>query len=118
MFSIVDKTIFSEWLIGVMEQKKMTQADLHRSSGLSRTSISNYYNGYRAPDRDAIFAIAKGLDINPNVVMQAAGLLPETQEVGNFDDWKYLLEQLPEEDRDELYEIGKLRLDRLRKKEG
>lgn len=41
--------------------RKMTQWDLAKATGLSQSSITAYERGTRKPDLDALYSIAKGL---------------------------------------------------------
>lgn len=56
----------------------MSQADLARESGLSRTAISNYISYKRTNyDPSALVSIAEAFDLPPDMVFRAAGLLPD-----------------------------------------
>lgn len=49
----------------------------------------------------------------PELVFRKAGLLPERDdEPVSFEYWRFVLERLSDEDRDELLEIARLKLDR------
>ena len=53
------------------------------------------------------------MEAPPELVFRKAGLLPErNDETISFEHWRFVLEQLSEEDRDELLEIARLKLDR------
>ena len=74
MYSVMD---FSDWLIEQMKQKGWTQAELARHAGIPRQIISNYVNRQREkPDSDVLIAIARALNLPPETVFRAAGLLP------------------------------------------
>lgn len=74
----MDLFAFSEWLRGELERQNMTQADLVQSSGLSVAQISRIINLKSEPSKDALIAIARALDLPPDEVFRAAGILPPT----------------------------------------
>lgn len=45
--------------------RKMSQVDLCKRSGLSKSSISSYLSGRYEPRGDRIFLLASALDVNP-----------------------------------------------------
>lgn len=67
---------FSDWLVGEMQAREMTQADLARKSGVSTGGISDLLTGRREPGVTIASKIAKGLDIPEEQVFRAAGILP------------------------------------------
>lgn len=59
------------------------------------------------PDGETLDAIARALKLPPETVFRAAGLLPsKPEEEVQFDDWKYVLEQLSERDRNILRDLA------------
>ena len=111
---IMDAIKFSEWILDISLDKKLSQADLARVSGLSAQAISNYFNGnVKRPDPEALIAIAKGLGLQPETVFRAAGLLPpEREAVHGMAELREVYSLLPESDRQELLEIARLKLER------
>lgn len=55
--------VISEKLREIRLSKKMTQADLAKASGVSRSAIS-YYELGRAADMDTLDALCKGLRVD------------------------------------------------------
>lgn len=78
MYSLVNEDLnFSDWLIEQMNERGWSQADLARSSGLTRQAISNYVNAVRtAPDAEACVALARAFKLPPEHVLRVAGYLP------------------------------------------
>ncbi len=70
---------FVNWLLKEMNVRGMSQADLARSSGLSRTAISKIISGSRDPGPDACTGIASAFNFPPDIVFRKAGLLPEKE---------------------------------------
>jgi transcriptional regulator with XRE-family HTH domain len=85
--------MFNDWLLNRLKELDMSQADLSRSSGLTTGAISNYING-RIPDKVALRKIAKGLNISPLIVFQAAGALPDSTDDPWVADMEYKISQL------------------------
>jgi transcriptional regulator with XRE-family HTH domain len=108
MFSIVDKT-FAEWLLEEMNRLDMTQAQLAKRAGISRTAVSNLLSHTRDPGPTICRAIARALDVPPEEVFRKAGLLPDKPE-----DPPGLLElihaysQASDEERERILEIARL----------
>lgn len=110
---IVSVIGFSEWIKDELNKRNMSQADLSRSSGLSIAQISHVVNMQSPPGQKALEAIARAFGYPPEQVYRAAGLLPQLlPEDATFEDWKFVLNQLPEEDRQELLEFARLKLKR------
>lgn len=71
-------TEFGDWLLGRLAEKDWSQAQLARKAKVSRQVIYNYINLPREnPDKDMLASIARALDLPPETVFRAAGLLPE-----------------------------------------
>ena len=111
MYALMD---FSDWLLEQMNLRNWSQADLSRMSGLTRQSVSDYVNRRRTnPDSAALVAIAKALGLSPVSVFRKAGLLPEAPaEQERFEDWEYLLGELPTEEQAELRQIALMKIER------
>jgi transcriptional regulator with XRE-family HTH domain len=113
-------TEFSDWLMTQIAARGITQSQLARLAGVSRQVISDYINGKRRkPDEDVLKGIAHALKIPPEIAFREAGLLPQrTPEYDQgFEEWMYLLNQLPEKDRQELLEIARLKIERAEREE-
>lgn len=90
--------MFHDWLLKQLQDKGWTQADLSRSSGLTKGAISNYING-RIPDEDAIRKIAKALKLPPEFVYEKAGKLPAKIELSPVKrKLVHIAESLPDSD--------------------
>ena len=58
-------------------EKKLTQEELAKKLGTKKATISNYETGYRSPQQDMLFELAKVLEISIN------DLFPQTSVVEN-----------------------------------
>lgn len=80
----------------------MTQADLAKASGLTRTAISDYVNQKRTnPEPQALLAIAKALHVSPINVFKTVGLLPDDHASDGdkfLSDWKVIISGLSKRD--------------------
>lgn len=110
---------FSNWLNEEMEKRAWSQSDLARASGLTRQVISYYLVGVsKSPNPDALRAIATALKVNPISVFRKAGLLPAGPENEiQFEDWEYLLKQLPPEEQEEMRQLALLKIEKRKKAE-
>jgi len=51
-------------------QKEMSQMDLYKATGLDRTFISDLERGIQAPSIATLFRVAKGVGIEPEVLIE------------------------------------------------
>ena len=68
---------FVNWLLHEMDVRGMSQADLARASGLSKTAISKIISESRAAGPEACRAISEAFLFPPEIVFRKAGLLPK-----------------------------------------
>ena len=66
---------FSDWLFSQMQAKGWSQSDLARHAGVTRTAISDVLSGRRKAGNELCTAIALALQIPPEEVFRAAGIL-------------------------------------------
>src|ERR671919_474957 len=69
-------TMFAEWLQDALNERRMSQADLANAAGIGRGSLSDIFSGRRKVGVELATSIAKGLNVKPDIVFRAAGLLP------------------------------------------
>lgn len=79
MYAMAYKLDFSEWLESVMREQGVSQSELARMSGVTRSAINGILRGARGPGVDLCNGIARALKIPPEEVLRAAGLLPTEQ---------------------------------------
>jgi transcriptional regulator with XRE-family HTH domain len=73
-----DQFAWVEWLIKEREEQGLSQADLARKTGLTRTTISDYERRQRAnPDIEALWKISTALGYPDDFLPRLAGLLPQ-----------------------------------------
>ena len=109
IYTVVNMPIeFSDWLNERMrEQDGMTQAELHRASGISEGMISKLLDGTRKPSAKTIYKLARALNLNPDDIQRVLGLLPPKRseyspEIINLVE---MYEVLPKEKRDHVREL-------------
>jgi len=109
---------FSEWLREELTKREWSQADLARRSGVSPSQLTRIFSGERGIGQNSLVSIARALKISPVTVLRKAGLLPTVANGDadvHFEDWEFLLKQLPPEDQEELRQIAEMKLERRRK---
>ncbi len=65
---------FREWLKEKLKEKKMTQFELARRSGVSQSAISRWLRGLRDPDEASILKVAKALEASEEEIAVLLGL--------------------------------------------
>lgn len=102
----VEMDDFSVWLLQEMESRGWNQAELHRTSGLSRTIISDVLSNKVSPGYDFCIAVGKALHIPGDQIMRLAGLLPTVPErTEQTEQLIYLFEKLGESERQVILNI-------------
>ncbi len=111
---------FGKWLLEQLELRQMTQIDLANRSGVTPAQISRVINGVRGVGNDTLLKIAGALQISPETIFRAAGLLPEKKELDpKVERINHLANQLlDEEDKEELIKILELKLERQGRERG
>lgn len=72
---------FAVWLMEEMKVRDWTQADLARSTGLTRQAISYFFSGKsKAPNDDSLHRIAHAFKLPVEQVYRAAGIIPKPPE--------------------------------------
>jgi transcriptional regulator with XRE-family HTH domain len=109
---------FGTWLLAELEKRDMSQSDLARLSGLHRQIINKTENGVSMPAVETYIALANAFGISPIFLFRKAGLLPPGPENKvKIDDWEFMLEKMPEDEQEELYEIGQRKVERRKQAE-
>jgi transcriptional regulator with XRE-family HTH domain len=102
---------FIAWLDQELERQGWNDFQLSRRAGISHSMISRARHGF-PPGWEGCEAIARALEAPPDLVFRKAGLLPPLHEdEQGFEQWRYMLAQLSEEDRQELLQIARLKLE-------
>ena len=76
MFSVGQRSQFSEWLQLELDRRGWSQADCARSASLNRAVINKLLNGKSRPEHATLAAIARAFKIPVETVYRAAGYLP------------------------------------------
>ena len=94
----------------------MSMRELARKSGISHSTISQVINGAQPPTYEFCIAIAKGFGLAQDEVLTLAGKLPKPPEwTPDLQEWTYLFEQLTDEDRAEMLQLGRYKVGRREK---
>lgn len=113
----MDKVNFGDWLKLEREKRDWSQSDLARFSGLHRQIINKTESGASEPALKTFIALAQAFKISPITIFRIAGLLPEGSDNASFDDWQFLLNQLPPEEQEEVRKIVEMKIERRQKEE-
>ena len=76
--TVTNNDDFGKWLLDELERRSMSQADLARKSGVSRTAISDVISGSSKPGFRLCRGIADGLRLPFLTVLLQAGLVRES----------------------------------------
>jgi len=117
MFLSMDKVDFGNWLKLEREKRDWSQSDLARFSGLHRQIINKTESGVSEPALKTFIALAQAFKISPITIFRIAGLLPEGGENAFFEDWQFLLNQLPPQEQEEVRKIVEMKIERRQKEE-
>lgn len=109
---------FSEWVTKELEIRGWSRSEAARRGHISPSMFDKVINGYSKPGTKFLDGIARAFGIDPILVYRKAGLIPNGTEVISFQDWEYLLAQLPEEDQLEIRKIIELKIERRQKEDG
>jgi transcriptional regulator with XRE-family HTH domain len=108
-----------DWLRHQLTEKQLSQSELARRSNISHATISRVLSKKQPQTYDLCIAIADGLGEPRAVVLDLAGLLPDLPDyklTPEIIEWLQLFEQMSEEDREELWKIGRIKAGKRREK--
>jgi len=109
---------FVKKIKGRMDQENIGIRELARKLHLSHPTITELVTYGKKPSFDTCIALSDWLGQSPILTLREAGLLPEgTSDTVRFEDWEFLLNQLPPEEQEELRQIAELKIERRRKAE-
>ena len=101
---------FVAWLEAELEQRQWSFNQLARRADLSHSMLSRVRAG-SPPTWSVCYAFSTALNLPPEQVFRQAGLLPPIPAgQAEYEEFRYLLAQLSEEDRQELLEIARLKI--------
>jgi transcriptional regulator with XRE-family HTH domain len=109
---------FSEWLLSEIRERGISQSELARRSGVTRTAISDVVTGRRNPGKELANGIATALSLPPEQVFRAAGILPPAAEVdAEVERIIHEASKLGDQDKAEVLAFIRMKIN-LRKKNG
>jgi len=115
--AMADNYSFSEWLKTEMEKRDLSQSELARLAGVTRSAINGVVMGTRGPGVDLCNGIARAFHIPPEEVLRAAGMLPAASSAHSQEkqELSYLFDQLPPEEQQEVLVLLRFKAQRTRK---
>lgn len=103
---------FANWLEAQMRRRGWSAAELSRRSRLPKATVSRILNRKRAAGERAIKALARGLELPPEMVFRAAGVLPgEPKSDPLTEEGLHILHKLDGEDRVDALRYLRMRLE-------
>lgn len=90
---------FKQRLRQAIQLRRISQQDLAVEIGVSKSTISNYINGLRYPNRDGIAKLAEVLEVSPGWLMGIRGI--------NIDDTLDMLKEKEVLKKEKIELIGK-----------
>jgi transcriptional regulator with XRE-family HTH domain len=110
------KPEFVEKIKKKMKDDNLGVTELARKIGVSHPRMVEVVTHGKMPSFDTCVALAKWLKQSDVSVLREAGLLPPgPSDDINFEDWKHLLSQMTPDERDEMRQIGIMKIDRRTK---
>ena len=107
---------FIQWIDDVEEELGWTDNKWATKAKISASVLSRARQQGVIPKWEACKALADGAKKSPITAFRRAGLLPPgPDDELSFEDWQHLLAQMTPEERDELKEIGVMKIDRRKK---
>ena len=99
---------FNDWILSQLREREWSQADLARSSGLTRGAISKYLID-RIPDESALRKIAHAFKLPPETVFCAAGILPpeDSSQPPHLLEWIKIFRDAEPDKRDEMLKYAR-----------
>lgn len=80
--------------------------------------MTRILSGERGIGVETLVSISNALEVSPITILRKAGLLPSgADDQISFDDWKYLLEKMTPEERDEVWRISQMKIELRQEKE-
>ena len=116
---MADKYSFSEWLQAEMTQRDLSQSELARLAGVTRSAINGVLSGSRGPGHDLCSGIARAFKLPPEAVYRAAGLLPPVAERrAKLEELALVAGDLDDDEIEDLIDIAKMRAKKRKDKQG
>lgn len=118
MFITVNE--FNDWLQEQLDSRGINRSQLAVKGGFAKSNLSMIASGERQPGAEICREIARVLDLPEELVFRKAGLLSPTwdqltdDDIPNVAEWRSVLLSLTHENRHELLEIARLKLERQR----
>ena len=102
---------FVDWIENKLLVTNMSRADLARSSGITTAQITRVLNREQGPGKVFLSGVARAFKIPIESVYRAAGLIPLASPNDEIiEEIKYIMEQLPSDERQDILEYIRLRL--------
>lgn len=114
MLNMVDGDNFVVWLEERMLEKGLSQSQLAQEGGITRSAVSKLLTRQQQkPGVDMLTAIAKALNLPPELVFRKAGMLPARSiEEIDYEELKVLYSKLNDRDKNDVLDYIRMRIKR------
>lgn len=113
MLAVADTISFANWLEGEMRKAELSQAELARAAGVTRSAINGILTGRRGPGSDLCRAIARALGIPEEAVFRVAGILQSKADLDeDTEELLYLYDRLPVEAKNQVVDFTRFLVER------
>jgi transcriptional regulator with XRE-family HTH domain len=93
-----------------LQKRGMTQSELARKAGVSRSGINVIIKGQNKPSTNLLKEISKALGIPIETLYREAGFLPDEKEPPFLEKVNQLVSELPEKDQQDILEFIELKI--------
>ena len=100
------KNTLSDFMNEELNRRSWSQRELARRADLSPTSISEVMAGKRGPGRRFCQAVAKALQVPPERILQAAGIIDPTPTTALFTELTNIAKSLNQQNQKKLVEYA------------
>jgi transcriptional regulator with XRE-family HTH domain len=108
--TMIKQIDFPGWLQKQMDARKWGQADLANAAGINRQVIWGYLNRSKKPSEEILVKLAHALEIPPQEIFRAAGILPaESNHDAFFEALKFITGDLDTNTKNDILEYAKLK---------
>ena len=105
-----------KYLAKELQERNLTQAELARMAGVTRSGINGIIKGTSRPSTNLLLSISKALIIPPEILYQEAGLLPGGEKDNYVDKINFSLSLLPEEDQQDVFDYINMKISQSERK--
>lgn len=109
---------FVEKVKAKMNAENLSVRSLAKILGVSHPTITEFVTHGNRPSVDTCIALAHWLGQSDISILREAGWLkPGPPDEARFEDWKFLLDQMPADEQEEMHQIALMKIEKRKKAE-